>query len=121
MRSEVDRLKDILFKQKQLRILLLLKDKSKDWYISELAKSASTTYVHACNFVMACESSGIVSSEKHGKLKVVKLTEKGIQIADNLATASALIAKEQPQQAPQAQPAGKPTPPQAPQEQKPKA
>jgi predicted transcriptional regulator len=87
-------MKDIIFKTKQLKILLTLRDKSRDWYISDLAKTSNTTYVHTCNFIIACEAAGITSSEKHGKIKVVRLTEKGAQIAESLSAASALISKE---------------------------
>lgn len=90
----------ILFKSKHLKILLTLMDQSQDWYISALAKASDTTYVHTCNFVSACETLGIMESEKHGKIKVVRLTSKGAKIADMLANANVLINnKEGTQQA----------------------
>ncbi len=76
----------ILIKDKQARILMALKDSTQNWYISSLAKSANTTYVHACNFLLDCERLGITKSEKHGKIKTIKLTEKGGQIVDSLNT-----------------------------------
>ncbi len=72
---------NLIFKEKQARMLVLLLDNSKDWYISTLAKESQSTYVHACNFLLSCESLGIVSSERHGKAKAIKLTDKGMQIA----------------------------------------
>ncbi len=74
----------LLIREKQAKILLTLRDASQTWYISNLAKEANSTYVHTCNFLIGCEKEGIVVSEKHGKIKMVKLTEKGMQIADHL-------------------------------------
>ncbi|MCL4387697.1 hypothetical protein M1567_00915 [Candidatus Marsarchaeota archaeon] len=56
-------------------------DNSKDWYISTLAKESQSTYVHACNFLLSCESLGIVESKRHGRMKSIKLTDRGMQIA----------------------------------------
>src|SRR5271157_5240409 len=82
---------NILFKDKQLRMLLILKDSTQNWYLSTLAQRASATYVHACNFVNACESLGIATSEKHGKIKTVKLTDKGYKLAELLESANTII------------------------------
>ncbi len=74
----------IIFKAKQAAILLSLRDYSKDWSISELAKASKSTYVHSCNFIKSCEEHGLVVGEKHGKAKTIKLTEKGKSIADSV-------------------------------------
>ena len=81
----------ILFKDKQLRILLALRDTTQNWYITSLAKASNTTYVHTCNFLSACESLGITGNEKHGKIKLIKLTENGIKLADTLANAYSIL------------------------------
>jgi predicted transcriptional regulator len=72
---------NLIFKERQAKMLVLLLDNSRDWYISTLAKESQSTYVHACNFLLSCESLGIVESERHGRMKSIKLTEKGMQIA----------------------------------------
>jgi predicted transcriptional regulator len=82
---------NILLKQKQAKILLTLRDTNQNWYISSIAKASGTTYVHACNFLVACEGLGITTSEKHGKLKIIKLTEKGMRVADIVLTLSNLV------------------------------
>lgn len=74
----------ILLREKQARMLMALRDQSQNWYISSLAKAAGTTYVSACNFLISCERLGIVSAEKHGKIKSIKLTEKGAQVAEHV-------------------------------------
>ena len=88
----------ILLKNKQSKILLALRDQTQSWYISSLAKTSGTTYVHACNFINACESLGIVQSEKHGKIKVVKLTEKGAKIAESLSSIVSIMSQQPPPQ-----------------------
>ncbi len=71
----------IILKDKQARILLSLKA-DQEWYISSLAKATGTTYVHACRFLTACEAIGITRSERHGKIKAIKLTERGAKVAE---------------------------------------
>lgn len=89
---------NIILKHKQTKILLALLDTSQNWYISTLAKSSDTTYVHACNFLATCESLGITSSERHGKLKLIKLTEKGLKIANLLSSITSMINSQEPQE-----------------------
>ncbi|MCL4389191.1 MAG: hypothetical protein M1528_03095 [Candidatus Marsarchaeota archaeon] len=83
----------IVLKDKQARILLSLKNSDSEWYISSLAKATNTTYVHACRFIGMCERRGITSSERHGKIKVIKLTEKGLQIAEMATSIYNLLAQ----------------------------
>ena len=58
---------------------------------------SSTTYVHACNFLAECEHLGITESEKHGKIKIIKLTEKGQRLAEMIAGINSLVANGQEQ------------------------
>jgi predicted transcriptional regulator len=90
----------ILIKEKQVRILLLLKNNQQAWRIGTLAVASGTTYVHTHNFLKSCSALGITSMEKHGKIKEIKLTEKGSQLADSLAVVYAAISQP-PQQAKQ--------------------
>lgn len=94
---------NILLKQKQIRIILALKDNSQTWYISNLAKASGTTYVHSCNFLSVCESMGITESEKHGKLKLIRLTEKGHKLADLIASINTLVNVQEQQKVQEAQ------------------
>lgn len=92
----------IIFKDKQARIIMSLRNREQEWYISSLAKATDTTYVHTCKFVGMCESAGFTTSERHGKVKVIKLTDKGEQLADMVAGIYGLMGqqvrgKEQPQ------------------------
>lgn len=88
----------IILKDKQAKIILTLKNNQQSWYLTTLAKASGTTYVHACNFIKTCEAIGIVTNEKHGKIKEIKLTEKGMQIADQISTIYSVIAQLQAKQ-----------------------
>lgn len=74
----------ILFKEKQIRIIIALIDKSQEWHLANLAQAANATYVHTSKFITACESLGIVGVERHGKIKNIYLTEKGNEIAKSI-------------------------------------
>ncbi len=78
-------LKSMFLMQKQAKILVALKDGAQSWHISSLAKAAGTTYVHTCNFLLECERKGIVQSEKHGRMKSIRLTDRGAQLAELVA------------------------------------
>ncbi len=85
----------IILKEKQAKILTILSDNTQKWYIANLAKSANTTYVHACNFINTCERLNIIKSEKHGKIKTLSLTEKGIKIAGYISGIYGIISERQ--------------------------
>ncbi|MCX8162944.1 MAG: hypothetical protein N3D10_00100 [Candidatus Micrarchaeota archaeon] len=68
-------------KLKPTAILLCLKDETKEWYPSKIAKYSGASYVYTTNFLEKLSSLGLVSLEKKGKEKVAKLTEKGKVIA----------------------------------------
>ncbi|MEM3841318.1 MAG: winged helix DNA-binding protein [Candidatus Micrarchaeaceae archaeon] len=89
----------ILLRDKQAAIILLLKA-SQDVSISSIAKSTGTTYVHVSNFIAECEKLGITVSEKHGRLKSVRLSEKGIKIADMLSAISSYLSQQENQKPP---------------------
>lgn len=82
---------EILFKEKQTKILLALRNSQQPWYLTTLASACGTTYVHTSNFIKKCEEMGITSKEKHGKIKEIKLTEKGLQIANLLSNIYTII------------------------------
>ena len=70
----------LLFKEKQVKLLTALIEE-KEWHIVDLAKATGVTYIHTSNFVNRCERMGIMASEKHGRIKRIFLTEKGMEIA----------------------------------------
>ncbi len=88
---------NILLRQKHTRIILALKDTSQDWYMSTLAKASGTTYVHVCNFLAMCDAAGITTNEKHGKIKIIKLTEKGLRLAELITSINSIVSTQDQQ------------------------
>jgi predicted transcriptional regulator len=76
--------KETLLRTKPLCILLQLKDVSKEWYASNLAAGCSTTYVHTTKLLREFKKSNLVTFEVKGRVKKVKLTDKGLQLTSAL-------------------------------------
>jgi len=77
-------LKESLIRPKPVCILLKLKDTSKDWYASNLALACGSTYVHTTKLLKGYRKSNLVTMEVKGRVKKVRLTEKGMQLAGSL-------------------------------------
>jgi predicted transcriptional regulator len=100
--------KERLFLKKAAKILVSLRDSSKKWIVSNLAKANNATYVYTSKIVAKLAKLGLVKSEKKGKVKEVKLTEDGQKIAEAL---SAVVEKEKPQNKTQNKQQSEQTPP----------
>jgi DNA-binding MarR family transcriptional regulator len=95
-----DQIGMLFFKEKQAKLLLALASSPKEWYISDLAKTTNVTYIHTSRFISRCEESGIVKVERHGKVKGLTLTDKGVEIASTIQNLiEKLNKKENPEQA----------------------
>ena len=79
-------MQNVFLRIKPCRMMILLKD-SGSKYISELAKESGSTYVHTTKLVRKLEKEGFLTLEQNGKKRMVKLTEKGNQVAASLADA----------------------------------
>jgi len=77
-------LKESLIRPKPVCILLKLKDTSKEWYASSLALACSSTYVHTTKLLKEFRKSNLVTMEVKGRVKKVKLTDKGLQLSGAL-------------------------------------
>jgi predicted transcriptional regulator len=77
-------LKEILLRKKPLCIFLQLKDTSKEWYASNLATGCGATYVHTTKLLKEFKKLNLVTLEVKGRVKKVKLTDKGMQLATAL-------------------------------------
>lgn len=75
----------LLLKDKQVKLISKLAIQGREWHIADLAKEAEVTYVHTSKFISKCEEAGIVASERHGRVKRLYLTDKGKEIAKNVA------------------------------------
>ena len=75
---------DIFFRRKPALMLVALKKISKARYGSILAKEVDCTYSHAVKILQTLEVLGLVSFEKKGRIKLIKLTKKGFEIAEDI-------------------------------------
>lgn len=69
-------------REKPVRILTTLKDVNTEWHLSKIARATETTYVYVTKFVSDLSRKGLVTIEHKGKMRIVKLTEKGTKIAN---------------------------------------
>lgn len=69
------------FREKPAMILIELFSSPNETYASSLAKNVDCTYSHVVKVLKEMETFGLISFEKTGRLKVLKLTEKGKKIA----------------------------------------
>jgi len=72
---------DLFLRVKNVRFLLLLRDRNKKWYTSLLAKMADVTYPHAVQLVKKLEEKGLVKTYKEGRTRYVELTDLGEEVA----------------------------------------
>jgi len=75
---------DIFFRRKPALMLVALGKVSKARYGSVLAKEVDCTYSHAVKILQALEDLKLVGFEKQGRIKLIKLTKKGKEIADSI-------------------------------------
>jgi len=74
-------LKESLIRPKPVCMLLKLKDTSKEWYASNLALACGSTYVHTTKLLKEFRRSNLLTTEVKGRMKKVKLTDKGLQLS----------------------------------------
>ncbi len=72
-------MKDIFFHERGKQVLLSLCKGDK--YISEIASEIGATYAHTFNLLKVMQKRRIVSANKKGRTKYVKLTPKGAELA----------------------------------------
>lgn len=75
---------DLFFRRKPSTMLIALKKMSRAKYGSQLAKEVDCTYSHAVKILQSLEELGLVSFEKKGRIKLIKLTKKGTDVATHI-------------------------------------
>jgi predicted transcriptional regulator len=75
---------DIFFRRKPALMLVFLKKNTRMRYGSILAKEVDCTYSHAVKILQTLERLGLVLFEKKGRVKLIKLTKKGKEVADHI-------------------------------------
>ena len=82
---------DVFFRRKPAMMLVALKKHTRIRYGSLLAKEVDCTYSHAVKILQALEKLGLVMFEKKGRMKLIRLTKKGTEVADNIENVRKLI------------------------------
>jgi len=82
---------DVFFRKKPSMVLVSLKNNIRNRYGSILAKEVDCTYSHTVKILQEMEKSGLVTFEKQGRIKTIKLTEKGGKVADHIDKAKSLL------------------------------
>jgi DNA-binding MarR family transcriptional regulator len=75
---------EVFFRRKPAMILMALRKGGKNRYGSVLAKEVDCTYSHAVKILQEMEKSKLVSFEKYGRIKTIKLTDSGNKIAEHI-------------------------------------
>jgi len=73
---------DIFFRRKPAMMLVSLKKNTRMRYGSVLAKEVDCTYSHAVKILQTLQSLKLVEFQKKGRIKLIKLTKKGKDVAD---------------------------------------
>jgi len=82
---------DVFFRRKPALMLVSLKKNTRMRYGSILAKEVDCTYSHAVKILQTLEILKLVEFEKKGRIKVIKLTKKGREVADAIGDIQNLI------------------------------
>lgn len=82
---------DIFFRRKPALMLVALRRVARARYGSLLAKEVDCTYSHAVKILQSLEKLSLVVFEKKGRIKLIKLTKKGQEIAENIENIRKLI------------------------------
>lgn len=77
-------LENLFLREKPAKILISLKTEKENKYVNQLAKEVDCTYAHTIKILDDFEALGLVRFEKTGRIKRVKLTEIGWDIAHDL-------------------------------------
>ena len=82
---------DIFFRRKPALMLVASKKIARARYGSVLAKEVDCTYSHAVKILQSLERLGLVLFEKKGRIKLIKLTKKGQEVADDIENIKKLV------------------------------
>ena len=72
---------NVFFREKPALMLIHLLTKNGELYASSLAKAVDCTYSHVVKVLQDMQRAGLITFEKKGRLKVLMLTKKGIEVA----------------------------------------
>ncbi|MGC8572010.1 MAG: hypothetical protein ACP5RI_02255 [Candidatus Micrarchaeia archaeon] len=70
--------------------------------MSTISKNCGISYVHTINFINKCAKLGLIENTKHGRIKEIKLTDKGVQLTELVSKINSILEDKsinKPQQA----------------------
>jgi DNA-binding MarR family transcriptional regulator len=82
---------NVLFREKPAMMLVKIFQSGSEIYASSLAKQVDCTYSHVVKVLQQMEKNNLVHFEKRGRLKVLTLTKKGKEVAENIDIISNLL------------------------------
>jgi len=82
---------NVFFRRKPALMLVSLKKNTRMRYGSILAKEVDCTYSHAVKILQTLEGLKLVEFEKKGRIKLIRLTPKGKQVADAIENIQVLV------------------------------
>jgi predicted transcriptional regulator len=89
-------LEELFLRKKPVRLLLNIKIGNNPKYVSILAKETDCTYSHTVKLLEVLESLGIVDFEKQGRIKYVRLTAEGLELANDFESVLRKFSKLKP-------------------------
>jgi DNA-binding MarR family transcriptional regulator len=89
--GDKEKIFNIFFREKPAMMLVGLKNSKGAMYASSLAKQIDCTYSHVVKILQEMERAGLINFEKQGRLKLLTLTKKGSDVADNIASIRNLL------------------------------
>jgi DNA-binding MarR family transcriptional regulator len=73
---------NVFFREKPVLLLINLKNAKQNIYASTVAKTIDCTYSHVVKILQEMEEAKLVSFQKKGRLKLLTLTKKGVEVAE---------------------------------------
>jgi predicted transcriptional regulator len=74
----------VFFREKPAMMLVTLLNSQQEQYASSLAKIVDCTYSHIVKILNEMQKAELITFQKEGRLKVLKLTKKGEEIAKQI-------------------------------------
>ncbi|MBC7219403.1 MAG: hypothetical protein H5T49_04645 [Hadesarchaea archaeon] len=84
-------LNSLFLQEKPRKIIVYLKKENKPLYTTIIAKEVNTTYAHTFNVLKKMEKLNLVSFKESGRIKLVKLTELGDEVAKTIINLTDLL------------------------------
>ena len=75
---------NIFFREKPAMMLVTLNASKSEMYASSLAKQIDCTYSHVVKILQQMEDAGLILFDKQGRFKLLTLTKKGQEAAENI-------------------------------------